>query len=43
MNFCHGGGEEGDEFESVTHFVVAGQGDQTVPQYFLLFPVHGGG
>ena len=43
MNLCHGGGEERDEFESLTHFVVAGEGVETVPQCLLLFQVLGGG
>ena len=43
MNFCHGGGEEGDEFESLSHSMGAGQGEQALPQYVLLFPVLGGG
>ena len=43
MDFCHGGGEQGDELESVSHSVGAGEGVQAVPQYFLLFPVLGGG
>lgn len=43
MNLCHGGGEQRDEFESLSHFLRAGEGEQTVPQYLLFFPVLGGG
>ena len=43
MNLCHGGGEERDEFESVTHFVLAGEGGESVPLCLLLFQVLGGG
>ena len=43
MNFRHGGGEQRDEFESVSHFVGAGEGGKTIPQCFLLFQVLGGG
>ena len=35
MDVCHGGGEERDELESVSHFVRTGEGEETVPQYLL--------
>ena len=42
MNFCHGGGEQRDEFESVSHLMRAGEGVKTVPYCSLFLPVLGG-
>ena len=43
MNFSHGGGEERDELESVSHPLRTGEGQETFSQYFLFLPVLGGG
>ena len=42
MNFCHGDGEERDEFESVSHLMRAGKSVKTVPYCSLFLPVLGG-
>ena len=42
VNFCHGGGEERDELESMTHLLGTGEGEETFSQYFLFLPVLGG-
>ena len=42
MDVCHGGGEERDELESLSHFVRTSEGEETVPQYLLFVPVLSG-